>query len=200
MRDLHPRHRGQHRQPEVRGGAVAGRSEIELPWLRTRQRQQLGHAVGRVRRRHHQQHRRGGDQADRLEGALDVEWQVAIQKAVDHLGAGIADHQRMAVGSRLGDVLHRDGAVGAGAVFHHHRLAPQGFQAYRHQARQNVGDAAGGVRHDDADRRTRIILGRRRRRHQHGRNNDPPQPSALHGFFSNPDTVWSGAPDTCTVL
>src|SRR6218665_2537641 len=48
-------------------------------------------------------------------------------------------------------LLRSDHAVGAGAVVDHHRLAPQLRQALRHQATDDVGAAAGRIRHHERD-------------------------------------------------
>src|SRR5262249_18223480 len=53
----------------------------------------------------------------------------------------------------------RDDAVTAGAIFHHHRLAPPCRQPVRKQPRRDIGAARGAKRHDDADRSRRIGLG-----------------------------------------
>lgn len=58
----------------------------------------------------------------------------------------------VAIGRRPRDDLGTNGAVGAGAVLDHHRLAPTVAQLLRKQPRKNIGAAPGGVRHDDAQR------------------------------------------------
>ena len=115
-------------------------------------------------RRHagmHDQHvGRGADQDDRLEILGRIVGQL-LQVLQDRLGRMEAHVDRVAVGRRLRDEVGGDHAAGAGAL-----LGDDGHAGIvvgdplRDRAREQVGDAAGRRRNDDADRLVRIILRR----------------------------------------
>src|SRR5262249_13547589 len=67
---------------------------------------------------------------------------------------------------------HRDEAVAARLVFHHHLLSPSFGQLGADDARGDVGDAARRVRHQDVDRLVRIILRLRCPRPEQGESGD----------------------------
>ncbi|MNN24018.1 hypothetical protein D3C81_1374320 [compost metagenome] len=60
--------------------------------------------------------------------------------------------QRVAIRVGARDIGAADGAGGAGAVFHHHRLLQPRAELVGHQAGEHVHVAAGGVGHHDGDR------------------------------------------------
>ena len=70
----------------------------------------------------------------------------------------VAHQQQVAVGRRLGDRLRGDHAGAAGAVLDHQRGLPASASFCADDARQDVADAAGLRRHQDADRPRRIVL------------------------------------------
>ncbi|MPM90827.1 hypothetical protein SDC9_137949 [bioreactor metagenome] len=67
--------------------------------------------------------------------------------------------QRQPVGRGLGDVIGADHAVGAGAVVHHHRMAPYLGELLCDQSPDDVCAAACRVRHDERHGLGRIALG-----------------------------------------
>ena len=72
-----------------------------------------------------------------------------------------AEEQRVAVGRRLGDELHRQVAVRARAVFHHDRLPERIAEPRREEARDVVIGAARRLGNQHADRPRRILRLRR---------------------------------------
>ena len=95
--------------------------------------------------------------------------QVALHRRIDDHGAGRAQHQRVAVGRRLGRRFHRDRAGRAGLVVDDHVLAERGAELLGQRPRHQIGAAARGERHDHADRFGRpfgVLRLRKRRRHQ----------------------------------
>ena len=90
--------------------------------------------------------------------------------------------QRMAVGRGLCDDIGPDAAAGAPAILDHHRLAQRFLHALGNDARGDVGRAAGGKRHHDAQRLRRERL-RRGKRRQQGREQ---QQDAAHSGNHEP--------------
>ena len=76
--------------------------------------------------------------------------------------------QRVAVGRRLRHDVGADQRARAGAVLDHDGLLERRGQAIADGARQHVGERAGRIRHDEAQRPGRIILRLRREREQRG--------------------------------
>jgi hypothetical protein len=104
---------------------------------------------------HHQ--RRGVDQHDGLEILCRIVRQLRHQARHDGERRG-RHQQRVAVRRRLGDDVGPDHRAAAGAVVHHHRLAPQLAQLQAHGAADDVSAAAGRERHYEAHRPGRIGL------------------------------------------
>ncbi len=103
---------------------------------------------------HHDRHVAERDDRGEI-GHLETE--VRAGRRRHGMGRGI-DQDGVAVRLRLGDRAHADGVAGAWAVFHNDRLPELGGELIGDDARHDVARAAGGQRHDDADR-----LGRPRR-------------------------------------
>jgi hypothetical protein len=100
----------------------------------------------------------GGGGRDRDEVALEIIRQRLGQRLGRRQSA--ADHrQRVAVVRRRHDRLEADDPGGAGAVVDDELLAELGGKPLRDHPHGHVGDAAGAVGHDDADRTVRIGLG-----------------------------------------
>ena len=107
--------------------------------------------------RHDHGHRHRRDLAD----AGEILHRIERHGLVDDARDGVAvrgEHQRVAVGRRLGDA---GGARQPGAVLDDHLLLPHRAQLVGQNARQAVGDAAGRERHDDAHGLVRIVALRR---------------------------------------
>ena len=104
--------------------------------------------------------RRGPDEGhvDRDRNAGEVRVDVvggAVGERGGHRGdreGDVVDQERVAVGRRARHLGGGDGAAGAGAVLHQHRLAHRLAHALPDQARDDVGGAAGRERHQDAHR------------------------------------------------
>jgi hypothetical protein len=85
----------------------------------------------------------------------------AVQGWVDHHDTGVGQHERVAIGCGLHNILRAHRAPGAGLVVHHHRLAQHGLQLVGEQAGMLVQRAAGRKAHHDADGLGGKTLGRR---------------------------------------
>ena len=89
---------------------------------------------------------------DRREDIVDVERPVAVGAGGNrHQRAGGRHQQRVAIGRRFHRGAGADRARGARLVLHHDRLTPFAVEILRDDARQHVGAAAGGERHDHLD-------------------------------------------------
>ena len=72
---------------------------------------------------------------------------------------GDADQHGVAIRRGLGDQVVAENAARAGAVFHHHLLAPRFGEFGGDQPANDVGAAACRVGHDEADWFVRVGLG-----------------------------------------
>ena len=135
---------------------------------------------GRIRRhdRHHRRRRHDahpGKILDRIER----------HRLADRARDGVAvrgQHQRVAV---LGGGRDAGGSRQAGTVLDDHLLFPHGGELVGQDAREPVGDAAGGERDDYPDGLRRIILrGRAAARRQQGRNAKSQCANSSHGVLS----------------
>jgi P-type Cu+ transporter len=97
-----------------------------------------------------QRQRHIGDGGHRREVALHVVGQLGVEHRVGHKGGVVREQQGVAVRCGLGHHLGANAGVGARAVFHHHGLAQQLAHALGHAPPDDVGGAARGVGHDDA--------------------------------------------------
>jgi hypothetical protein len=102
--------------------------------------------------------RRVGDQRHRGEIVHHVVGQVH-RRGIEHVGLGVADADRVAVGRGLRDPADPDAAAGAAHVLDHHRLAEAGLHALGQDAGERVGRPARRIRHHHRDRARRIDLG-----------------------------------------
>ena len=149
MRDIHLG-QGAEQQlgAQVRGGAVAGRGISHLAG--PGQRQQLGQVVGFHVRVHVQQVGRDAGHRYGLQIAQRVIAGVGEQRWVHRIGHAV-HQQRVAVGRRVHHLLRGDVAARTWLVFDDHVLAHLGRELRAQQARHDVGGAARGEGHDDAD-------------------------------------------------
>ena len=154
VRDVHEEDAGLlleqlHRQ--VRQRPRTGRAVAQLPGLAARVVEQLAQRVHRQRCVDHQHVGRGTDHADRRE---------VLDRVVRHLARGrrravrgdITLHQRAAVGHGARRGLAGDGAAAAADVVDHEGLVQHPAPALGDRAAHHVAAAAGGHRHDVADR------------------------------------------------
>ena len=101
---------------EIAAGADRRGAEIELARILLRDRDHVGDGPGRKRRMRDQGDRHRGDQADRREILARVVAGIRVEARIDRDGAGVREHQRVAVGLGLGDRAGADRAAAAGAV------------------------------------------------------------------------------------
>ncbi|MNN31100.1 hypothetical protein D3C81_1447730 [compost metagenome] len=152
---------------------------------------QLGHRLDRQLGIDHQHEWQVAHAADRREVLDRVIGQLLHQRRVGRM-RGVGGHeQRIAVRGRLRNQLRRDGAVGAGAIVDHHVLAERIAQFLGRDARDGIGAAAGGKRHDKADRTagpaiSSVDSGGKRQRCQRGQRQDgggkhAPRTESRHG-------------------
>src|SRR5262249_37448450 len=88
---------------------------------------------------------------------VDLEF-LLVDDGREHIGAGIADLQRVAVGPRTRHFLDRKDAEGAGLIFDHHRLAENRPHMLADDAHDDIGGAARPKWHDDLDRLRGIFV------------------------------------------
>src|SRR6476620_10795430 len=116
----------------------------------------------------------------RVVGQLRIERDVERRRRVGELDEGIA------VGRGAGGHLRPDDAVGAGPAVDDDRLAQDLRKLVARHARERVGGAARGIRHDLADRAARIGLRNRacdlRKQEQRGPGRQ--QAASLHSDYS----------------
>ena len=91
-------------------------------------------------------------QRDRREIFQRIVAELCLHERVDGQRTIRGDQQRVAVRRRPRHGFGADAAAGATAVFDHHGLAQGIRYAVADDAADNVGIAAGGKRHDQADR------------------------------------------------
>ena len=163
MRDVHARHGLEQLAGEVAGRAHAGGGAAEHVPLRARERDQLGGRIRTDRRMQREQALRLDHERDRSEIFRGVVGHAAVQARVQRLRADAAHEDRVAVGRAPSDELGADVAARPGAVFNQHRLAPGLGNPAADDAREHVGDAAGGEGHDVADRLLGMALPRQGR-------------------------------------
>ena len=100
---------------------------------------------------------RAHDARDRRDVANEIEVELVVERRVD--GVRRSDQeQRVAVRRRVHDHLGPDIAAGARPIFDDELLAEPLRQPLAHQARDDVGRAAGGIADDDVHRPRRIGL------------------------------------------
>ena len=149
--------REQHRGKMLRAaGAVRGIGEPAR--VRARGGDEVLHRAIAACRVDDQHVRLVRDLHHRREVAHRVVRQLIVQARVDAVRADAAQHDGVAVGRRFRSELGADDAVGAGAILHHHRLAERAAELRADLAPDHVVVAAGGIRHDRADRLRRIAL------------------------------------------
>jgi hypothetical protein len=146
-------------QGEMVGAAVAGMADRQLAGVGLEVGQHSPPVLDAAGGIHLEHHRGGGEHGNRRKARQCVGRLAAGHPRADEEGSGRAQHERVAVGRRIGDLLAADGAAGSAAIFHHHRLAKPLGQSLGKQATGDVGISAGSKRHDKADRLVGIALG-----------------------------------------
>ncbi len=107
--------------------------------------------------------RHGADAGDGHEIAAQAGRLVVIRRCRNGGIAHRGEIKRIAIGRGFGREAHADGATGAGAVVHHHRLLEHGGQALAHRARQHIGGAGRREGQHQLDRVVRVVRGGGRR-------------------------------------
>ncbi|MNT37531.1 hypothetical protein D3C72_1736710 [compost metagenome] len=153
MRHARARHGLEQFARQVRGRAVAGGSHVDGIGVCLQVLDQVGHGadavlVGKLGIQL-KNVRHGNDQRDRHEILHRIVGQLAVDGLVDRMRADGAHQQGIAVGGGARGFRRADVAARARLVVHHHRLVPGLAQFRGHDARRNVGGAAGGEGHDD---------------------------------------------------
>jgi len=139
--------------------AWPGRSIRELAGFLLGELDEVGHRFHRQVRIDQHQERRIRRQHDRREILRRIVGQALVERDVDRECRAGAEHDRVAVGRRLGDRVRPDHRAGAGPVLDHDRLAETLRQPRRQRARQHIEPAAGGVGNHQRDRPAGIVLG-----------------------------------------
>ena len=139
------------------GRSLARMAIVQRARLRLGERHELGDVLHRQAGRHDEDVRRPADLAGRGEIALRVPAQIVVERRTcDEIGRG--QQPCVAVGRRARDVFSRDRAVGAGFGFEHDGgVVPLRGHVLREDAAEHVGDRAGPIGNDDADRAVRKI-------------------------------------------
>ena len=119
---------------------------------------------------------------DDLFVVVDLEL-LLVDDGREHIGAGIADLQRIAIGSRTRHFLDRKDAEGAGFVFDHHRLAENRPHMLADDAHDDIGGAARPERHNHLDRLRGIFVLRGDLDATDGENKQEQKAQALHHVF-----------------
>ena len=130
---------------------------------------ELLHRIHRQLRIDDEEERRAGDHSQRHKIRRRIVGQALVHRDVDRHRRRRRHQQRVAVGRRLRDRGRADHGAGARLVLHDDRLAEPLLEFLGDDARQDLGAAAGRVRHDQRDRPRRIFVRSRRRRRGHCR-------------------------------
>jgi hypothetical protein len=133
---------------KMRHRAGPARGVVQLPGLRLGERDQATDVAQAESRGDDENVRGAADIHDGDEVLFGVVRHV-LQRGPDRVRARGAHQQRVAVGGAFRYEFTADGAARAGLVVHHDGFRPQVAQLLRQHARQHVGRAAGGERHDD---------------------------------------------------
>ncbi|MCY1300205.1 hypothetical protein D9M70_497640 [compost metagenome] len=173
--------------------AGAGGAIVEAALRGLRLRDEFPGAFHRAVRADHQDHREAAQQRDRGEVLARMVGKCLVQDRVEHQRAVVGGQHRIAVGGRARRLGRADRRVAAGLVVHHDRLADLGRQPLADGAREEVRAAAGGVRHDPADRLGGVGVGGVRRQggqqgqdeRADGANGQARQQGAGHGVVSD---------------
>ena len=153
MGELHAGLIGQQFQRHVVGGAVArrGRGQAARRGLGLAASQHVGQSLVGTGGRHYQHQRAGAEHGDGREGLDGVIVQLGVQADIDGVRADGAAQDGVAVGRGACRQGRAHAAAGAALVLDDHGRAQGLAQRLRNHARQGVGIAAGGERHQIGD-------------------------------------------------
>ena len=144
-------HAGEQLARNMTDRADAGRSVVDLSRVGLGVSDQLRDRVHRKRGMHDNRRGRVADQPDRCEILAGIETGIGIDPRRDGEGAGITEHQRVAVRRGPGDLRGRNRAPGAAAVVDDELPAELFAELVGHDPRDDAGGAAGRERIDQRD-------------------------------------------------
>lgn len=142
---------------QMADAADAGRAVTDGAGLFLRSFHHVAQILVALVRRHHQQIRHGAKRDHRRKILGGVVRQVGVGRCRDGVRNRM-DHHRVAVRFALGDDGSAYGAASTAAILDHEGLPKLLSQLFADDARDDVGGAAGGKRHDRADRPARPRL------------------------------------------
>src|SRR6266849_159497 len=180
-----------HLAGEVVRRAAPARAVGEAPGIFLRKLDQLSCRIRTQRRLRDQDVGRGHRERDRRKVAQRLIAQVLEQGRVDREHADRAHQDGVAVRFGLGDEFGGDGAVGAGPVLDHGRLAKEFLEHGADRAADDIRRPAGDEGDHDPDRLGGIALSQRRgrrarERERAGCNDEPHCVSPLHRYLTSP--------------
>jgi hypothetical protein len=129
---------------------------------------ELSQVARRHVRRHHEHRAAGGDLGQRLEVSHRIVWDLLLQQRHRGVRQRQREHQRVAVGRRLGDEIGRHDAARAWLGIDDHRLVPTLLQRLAVDPRDVVDGSPGGAERHDTDRPVRkTVISRNRAGSEH---------------------------------
>src|SRR6266705_3315946 len=132
---------------------------------------------------HDQEKCKLADGRDRREIRDDIIGRILAQDRNPQHGGGTCKEQRVAVGCRFRHHLAPNGGLGAGSVFHHHRLAQSLGERLGDDAGLGVRGPSGGKRHDDANGLRGILRSRWNRNEAQSCHGGEDAHRLLHGLL-----------------
>ncbi len=176
---------------QVRHRPVPARAIAELSGIGLGVGDQVGHRVERQRRIDHQDDRALGIRRDRRKAFQRVVARVLVDQRRDHLAAGAAHQQRVAVGIAVGDVAGAERVAGAAAVLDEELLAQGRAEIVGHDPGDEIDGPRGNRGHDDLHRPVRIGLRAQRQRaaKEQQRRGGRAQPRAPRSWLVEPERL-----------
>jgi hypothetical protein len=148
----------EHFGEQMVGRAGPARSERQLAGIGLGVCDQFRHGFHRQRRIDDQHERALRHERERNEIGHRIVGQVLVQCDVDRHRRRCRHQERVAVGRGFRVRVRADRGTGTRLVLDHERFAEARLELLADEARQDLGGAARGERHDDGDRPRRVIL------------------------------------------
>ena len=158
MHQLNPRRLVEHLANQVIDGTVAGRADHDLAWLSLGQSNQFGRVFGREVVVGHQHVTGRSHRGDRLKVFEGIKAGIFVERRIDHVGAVGREHKGVAVGAGLGHMGGANVAAGSRPVLHHEGLSAQVAELLRHDTRNRVIGATGGLGHHHRHRLAGVLV------------------------------------------